>query len=89
MMIFKHFSDELSLVFLHVYDSWEKLGTTGVSSRTEIISAIYKKVIKQIFQTKDPSHLDYKIYTKILKNPQETLSAIIGKNHSAATRNRH
>ena len=45
-MIFKHFSDELSLVFLHVYDSWEKLGTTGVSSRTEIISAIYKKVIK-------------------------------------------
>ena len=38
-----NFSNELALVFVDVYDSWGKLGTMGVTSRTGIISVIYKK----------------------------------------------
>ena len=53
---YKHFSNELAAVLLDIYDSWGKLGTIGVTSRTGIISAIYKKVIKQILQTIDPFH---------------------------------
>ena len=42
---------------LYAYQSWKNLGTVGVSSRTGVISAIYKKkVIKKILQTTDPSH---------------------------------
>ena len=41
----------------YIYQSWENLGNMGVSSRTGVISAIYKKkVIKKILQTADPSH---------------------------------
>ena len=41
---------------VYVYQSLENLGTMGVSSRTGVISAIYKKVIKKILQTADPPH---------------------------------
>ena len=41
-MFYKHFSNELVLVFLDVYDSWGKFGTMVVTSRTGIISGIYK-----------------------------------------------
>ena len=41
---------------VYVYQSLENLGTMGVSSRTGVISAIYKKVIKKILQTTDPPH---------------------------------
>ena len=40
---YKHFSNELGLVLLDVFDTWGKLGTMGVTSRTGIISVIYKK----------------------------------------------
>ena len=40
----------------YVYQSWENLGAMAVSSRTGVISAIYKKVMKKILQTTDPSH---------------------------------
>ena len=53
---YKNFSNELAAVLLDIYDSWGKLGPIGVTSRTGIISAIYKKVIKQILQTRDPFH---------------------------------
>ena len=42
-VFYKHFSNELAPVLLDVYDSWGKLGTISVTSRTRIISAIYKK----------------------------------------------
>ena len=42
-MFYQQFSNELAPVFLDVYDSWGTLGTMGVTSRTEIICAIYKK----------------------------------------------
>ena len=35
-LIYKHFSNELALVVLDVYDSWGKLGTIVVNSRTGI-----------------------------------------------------
>ena len=53
---YKHFSNELVPVLLDVYDSWGKLITMGLISRTGIISFIYKKVIKKIMQTTDPFH---------------------------------
>ena len=40
---YKHFSNELAPVLLDVYDSWGKLGTMGVTSRTGIISVKCKK----------------------------------------------
>ena len=40
-VFYKHFSNELVPVLLVVYDSWGNLGTMGITSRTEIISAIY------------------------------------------------
>ena len=42
-VLYKHFSSELASVLLDVYDSWGKLGTINVTSRTGIISATYKK----------------------------------------------
>ena len=52
----------------------------GVTSRTGIISVIYKKLIKTTLQTTDP-------YTIFLKDQlQKTLDAIIGENQSAAIR---
>ena len=40
---YKHFSNELAPVLLDVYDPWGKLDTMGVTYRTGIISAIYKR----------------------------------------------
>ena len=53
---YKQFSNELVSVLLDVYESWGKLGTMGVTSRTKIISSIYKKGDRNILQTIDPSH---------------------------------
>ena len=39
---YKYFSIELSPILLDVYDSLEKLGTMGATSRTGIISVIYE-----------------------------------------------
>ena len=52
---YKHFSNELALVLLDVYESWEKFGTMGVTSRTGISMIFYiKKVIKKILQNYRP-----------------------------------
>ena len=69
-MALKHFSKELAPVLLDVYDSWVKLGTISVTSRTEIISATYKKGDKRDIENYRPTsflNLYYKIYTTILK----------------------
>ena len=52
---YKHFSNELAPVPLDVYDSWRKLGTMGVTSRTRIISVIYKKVDKKDITNYNPT----------------------------------
>ena len=39
----KHFSNELAPIILDIYDSWGKLDTMDVTSRTGIISIIYKR----------------------------------------------
>ena len=53
---YKHFSNELTPVLLDVYDSWGKLGTMGVTSRTGISMTFYiKKVIKKILQNYRPN----------------------------------
>ena len=53
---YEHFSNELAPTLLENYDSWKQLGIIGISSRTGIISIIYKKVIRKILQTTDPFH---------------------------------
>ena len=40
---FINFSNELAPVLLDVYDSWGKVGTMDVTSRTGIIYVLYKK----------------------------------------------
>ena len=53
-----------------VYDSWEKFGTISVTSRTEIISAKYKKGDKRGIENHGSTsflNLYYKFYTIILK----------------------
>ena len=50
------FINNILSINVYVYQSWENLGTMGVSSRTRVISAIYKKVVKKILPTADPSH---------------------------------
>ena len=63
---YKHFSNELAPVLLDVYDYWGKLGTMDVTSRTGIISVIYKKGNKNGIANYRPFsllNLYYKIYT--------------------------
>ena len=70
-VFYKHFSSELAPVLLDVYNSWGKLGTIGVTSRTGIISAIYKrgdKIDVQNYRLISFLNLDNKTYTKILRN---------------------
>ena len=59
---------------VYIYQSWENLGTMDVSSRTGVICLIYKKAIKKILQTTEPSH--------------SSLDAIIGAKKSAAIKKR-
>ena len=40
---FKYFSNYIASMLLDVYNSWNELGLMGTSSRTSIISAIYKE----------------------------------------------
>ena len=54
--LYKHFSNEVAPILLDVYNSWGKLGIMDLTSRTGIISVIYKKVVKKILQTTDPFH---------------------------------
>ena len=66
---FKHFSSEVAPTPLEVYDSWKQLDIIGISSRTGIISVIYKKGDKKDMSNYRPIsllNLDYKIYTTIL-----------------------
>ena len=84
---YKHFSNELAPILLEVYNSWKQLGIIAISSRTGIITVIYKKGDKKDIANYRPIsllNLDYKIFTTILKNRmQATLDNIIGQNQTA------
>ena len=85
---YKYFSNEVAPILLEVYDLLKQLGIIDISSRTGIISVIYKKGDKKDIANYKPIlllNLDYKIYTKILKNwMQQTLDNIIGQKQTAA-----
>ena len=72
--MYKHFLNELAPVLSDVFDSWEKLGTMGVTSRTGISILYIKKTLKVILL--------------ILKNRmQETLDTMIGEHQSETIKN--
>ena len=89
---YKQFSNELAPILLEVYNSWKQLGIIGISSRTGIISVIYKNGDKKDianYRLISLLNLDYKIFTTILKNRmQRTLDNMIGQNQTAAIKNR-
>ena len=51
-----YFSNELAPDLLDAYDSCGELGTMSVTSKTGIISVIYKKGEKKDIETTDPFH---------------------------------
>lgn len=70
--------NHISYFILDVYDSWEKLGTMGASSRT---GNIFKKVDQKNIANQRLLNLDNKIYTTIFKSRmQKALDAIIDEN---------
>ena len=75
---------------MDVFDSWEKLGTMGVTSRTGISILYIKKMIKKILQNyRFISTETLKFILLILKNRmQETLDTIIGEHQSETIKNR-
>ena len=79
-------------MLLDVYNSQTKLGIVDISSRTCIISVIYKKGKKKDianYRPKSLLNLDYKNYTTILKNRmQQTLNKMIGGKQTATIQNR-
>ena len=89
---YKYFSNEVAPILLEVYDLLKQLGIIDISSRTGIISVIYKKGDKKDIANYRPISLlslDYKIYTTILQNGiEQTLDNIIGENQTAAIKNR-
>ena len=89
---YKHFSNGIAPILLEVYNSWKQLGIISISSRTGIISVIYKKGDKKDIANYRPIsllNLDYKIFATILKNRMQiTLDNIIGPNQTAAIKNR-
>ena len=71
---------------VYVYQSWQNLGTMGVSSRIGVISVKYKKVIKKILYNTDPSHSSLDAITFLFLN----INHIIlhnGQNKSATIKN--
>ena len=70
-VFYKLSSNELAPVLLDNYDSWGKLGTISVTSRTGITSATYKRGDKGDIENYRPTsflNLFYKIYTAIPKD---------------------
>ena len=79
---YKHFSNEIVPVLLDVYEFSGKLGTMGVTSRTEISMIFYvKKVIKRYCKTINPLQLRQ-------NRMQETLDTTIGEYQSGDIKNR-
>ena len=77
--MFKHFSNE-PLVLLDVYKSWEKFDAVDVTSKTGILTVIYKKGDK-----KDDwwSQTTYPYTTILKKGLQKTLDTTIAGKQSA------
>ena len=75
-----YLSNELFLILLNNYDSWETFGTMVLFLEQES----YLSCINL-----DYKNLNYKIYSTVLKNRmQKTLDATIGENQSATIINR-
>ena len=75
---------------MDVFDSWEKIGTMDVTSRTGISILYIKKVIRKILQNyRFISTETLKFILLILKNRmQETLDTKIGEHQSETIKNR-
>ena len=56
LKIYKTVLNELSPILLDVFESWDKFDTMAISSRTGLMSVIYKKIDKKTLETIDPFH---------------------------------